>query len=118
MESEPGSVGPRTSATGAEVRSVRLDQYKKLMAGLPEKVGQAAEDLYQNYFSKDPKHPFLKGKWVPDRQRRIQVWRVDITRFYRALAWVEETSVGDVKAITYVWYWCGSHEDYNRLVGT
>ena len=118
MEEESGGIESRASPTRAEVRSVRLDQYQKLMAGLPAQIEKAAQHLYDNYFSRDPHHPILKGKWVPDRQKRLKVWRVDITRHYRALAWVEEQEVDGVRVTTYVWYWCGSHEDYNRLVGT
>lgn len=118
MEGKNDSRGVERSTVraGVTVNSVRLDSYKKLMGRLPPKIAETAENLYHSVFCLDPHHPMLSGKWVTDRRKSVEVWRVDISRGYRALAWVEEKKTQKGLARTYVWYWCGSHEDYNNLV--
>ena len=104
---------------GVRIASVRTGQYHKLLKRLPAAIQKIEADQFKNYFLKDPKHPLLEGKMVPDRKRRLQVWRVSITHSYRALAVIEETvdAASGERLRTYVWYWCGSHEDYNNIVG-
>jgi hypothetical protein len=52
---------------------------------------------------RDPRHPSLQFKKVG------RYWSVRVGLRYRALA--VETEGG------YLWFWIGSHADYDRLVG-
>jgi hypothetical protein len=52
---------------------------------------------------RDPRHPSLHFKKVG------RYWSVRVGLRYRALAVATED--------TYLWFWIGSHADYNRLIG-
>ncbi len=79
---------------------------------LPAKVQLVAREMYKQ-FKKDPYAPILHNKQIADsRQSRHldgtrSVW---VNYRYRAL-YVER---GDVN----LWYWIGSHEDYNDFTGS
>lgn len=53
-------------------------------------------------FRKEPFHPSLGFA------KKGNVWTVDIGLHYRAIALREDD--------TLVWFWIGSHEDYNNLM--
>ncbi len=95
------------SRTGA--RSVRTAEFSKLFGLLPENVQRSAVSRYQNYFRVDPFHPLLERHLlhdVDDAPHRSLA--VTIYYGYRAVGFYDEST------LTYVWYWCGSHADYDR----
>nr|WP_210261042.1 hypothetical protein [Enterovirga sp. DB1703] len=69
---------------------------------MPPSVRELADRNY-NLLKRDPQHPSLHFKKVG------RFWSVRVGLRYRALA-VEQD--GDL-----VWFWIGSHADYDRLTG-
>lgn len=91
---------------------MRTNQFKKLFAQLPRHIQELAQGAF-DHFRTDPHHPMLHNHPLADsnkgrhRNGSRAVW---ITRRYRAI-YVQD---GD----TNVWYWIGSHEDYNNFIGS
>lgn len=73
-------------------------------AELPEEVKRRARKAYR-LFEENPRHPSLRFKKV---HTEAPIYSVRITRDYRALG------VRDGEVI--VWFWIGSHADYERLL--
>jgi len=103
------------SMRGANVSSgqpnVRTGNFKKLLAKLPPHIREAAEEAYR-FFQQTPNHPILENHPLEDTKKgrhRNRSRAVSITRRYRAIYVTEGP--------TNVWYWIGSHEDYNNFVG-
>ncbi len=85
-----------------ESRTTR--QFWRLFSELPFEVqrdAKRADRLFQN----NPAHPGLQFKKLEGDDN---IYSVRIGLGYRALAVVEKDRV--------VWYWIGSHSDYDRLV--
>lgn len=79
-------------------------------AALPPDVRELAQAAYSK-FIKDHNHPSLRRHLLDDTHRgrhRKEIWSVSIGK-YRAI-YVED---GD----TNVWYWIGSHNDYENFTG-
>ena len=76
-------------------------RFWKAYAALPLKVRELADANFQ-LLKSDPTHPSLQFKRVG------RFWSARVGLRYRALA-VESDD-------TYVWFWIGSHADYDRLV--
>jgi hypothetical protein len=79
-------------------------RFRELFAALPEHVRRQAREAYR-LFQRDPSHPGLHFKPIYD-DPLIYSARVGIS--YRALC----TRDGN----TVVWFWIGSHADYDRLL--
>ena len=77
------------------------EKFWKLYDALPELVQAQADKSFQ-LLKRDPKHPSLHFKAVG------RVWSARVDRQHRALAVLE----GD----TYVWFWIGNHDEYDRLL--
>ncbi|MGD9648538.1 MAG: hypothetical protein AB7U73_22700 [Pirellulales bacterium] len=91
--------------------NVRTARFKQMLARLPAEV-QAAADAAFTLFRRDPFHPVLANHELVDTKKgrhRKASRAVTITRRYRAIYVVDGS--------TNVWYWIGSHEDYNNFVG-
>ena len=71
---------------------------------LPERVKQSARRAYQ-FWRDDPHHPGLQFKRVG---RRHEVYSVRVGIGWRA--------IGVKDADTMVWFWIGSHAQYDRLL--
>ena len=69
---------------------------------LPEDIQKRADKAYE-LLRQNPRHPSLHFKKVGD------LWSVRVTLEYRALA--VEAHDG------YVWFWIGTHEDYDKILG-
>ncbi|MGL9618008.1 hypothetical protein QRQ56_08415 [Bradyrhizobium sp. U531] len=76
-------------------------KFWKAYEALPLKVRQLADANFQ-LLKSDPSHPSLQFKRVG------HLWSARVGLRYRALA-VETDDA-------YVWFWIGSHADYDRLV--
>jgi Txe/YoeB family toxin of Txe-Axe toxin-antitoxin module len=72
---------------------------------LPAHVCQSARDAYLR-FEADPQYPSLRFKPL---QGFSDVWSVRITHSYRA--------VGKRDGDRIVWFWIGSHADFDRDFG-
>ncbi len=84
-----------------ELSSYTHPDFWKYYNELPKDIQSLADKKFE-LFKRDPNHPSLgfskKGK----------VWTVNIGLHYRAIGYKEENNI--------VWFWIGSHEDYNRLM--
>ena len=76
-------------------------RFWKAYEALPVNVQRLADANFR-LLKSDPTHPSLQFKWVG------RFWSARVGLRYRALA-VESDG-------TYVWFWIGSHADYDRLI--
>ena len=86
--------------------SKTTERFRSAYAGLPEHVQRRAREGYR-LFQENPRHPGLQFKQVHS-SRPIYSARVGLG--YRALAVVDGDAV--------VWFWIGTHADYDRLLRT
>lgn len=76
------------------------------MSLLPEEVQLNAKKVYRLWIQ-NPHHPGLHFKQVHNTQ---PIFSVRIGLSYRALGIKQED--------TMIWFWVGSHEEYNNLVSS
>jgi len=79
-------------------------RFRKSFQQLPNNIKEKSKKSYKQW-KKDPFHPSLEFKRV---HPTIDVYSVRIGLNWRAL--------GIRKKEIIVWFWIGSHEDYNKLV--
>lgn len=79
-------------------------RFRELLAKLPEHIRQQARQAYQ-LFRQNPAHPGLRFRRV-HADPPVHSARVGIG--YRAVGVVE----GDIV----VWFWIGSHADYDKML--
>ena len=80
------------------------DGFWKLYAALPEPVQRRAKNAYQR-FQQDPSHPSLQFKPVHQTE---PIYSARISRDYRAVGVKDHNEI--------VWFWIGSHADYDNLL--
>jgi mRNA-degrading endonuclease RelE of RelBE toxin-antitoxin system len=85
-----------------ESRTTR--RFREAYQNLPEEIRRQARQAYR-LFQKDPHHPSLRFKRVEEGTNTFSV-RVGLG--YRALGVMEGSAI--------VWFWIGSHADYDRLI--
>lgn len=76
----------------------------KLYALLPEQVQRRARAAYQR-FQQDSSHPGLQFKKVHEHE---PIYAARISRDYRAVGVKTDNEI--------VWFWIGSHADYDNLL--
>jgi len=86
------------------VKSRTTAAFRKAFRGLPDRVKREATVAYDR-FRIDPWHPSLKFKKVHSTQ---PIFSVRIGRAYRAIGIREGDEI--------IWYWIGSHADYDTLI--
>jgi hypothetical protein len=86
------------------MKSRTTRRFRDAYEALPSEIRRSADRAYQ-FFEQDPRHPSLRFKKVHPTE---PVYSVRITREYRALGLLE----GD----TVIWFWIGSHADYEQLL--
>ncbi len=82
-----------------------------MFAALPQHIQRLAQAAYE-MFRKDPHHPSLRLHSLEDSDKgrhRKGSLSVSITMKYRAIYAVD----GE----TNVWYWIGTHNDYENFIG-
>ena len=84
--------------------SRRTKAFVRFLTELPPDVVKQAKEAYRLWI-RDPSHPGLRFKKI---QNLDNVWSVRVSRNYRALG------VRDGEKI--VWFWIGSHADYDQLL--
>jgi hypothetical protein len=88
------------------LNSVTTERFRRALQTLPDPVQRRARRAYAT-FRRDTNHPSLRFKQVhPTRP----IYSARIGLGYRALG----TREGD----TIVWFWIGSHAEYDRLVAS
>ena len=91
--------------------NVRTASFRDLFDQLPITIRQLAEEAF-HAFEVNPDHPALRRHRLKDNDRgrhRQGSFSVSITLKYRALYFED--------AQTNVWYWIGSHADYDTFTG-
>jgi len=78
--------------------------FRLAFARLPEDIQEQARRAYR-LFRTDPTHPGLRFKKVEQNEN---VYSVRVGLGYRAL--------GSLEGSTILWFWIGSHADYERLI--
>ena len=86
------------------MRSVTTSKFRKAFEKLPTEIQQRARQAY-TIWKENPNHPGLHFKQIHETQ---PIFSVRVGLSYRAIGIKEE----DVM----VWFWIGSHEEYNNLI--
>ncbi|HBB30442.1 MAG TPA: hypothetical protein DDZ80_22535 [Cyanobacteria bacterium UBA8803] len=86
------------------MKSRTTAQFRKAFANLPEQVQAQTREAYRQ-FKEDPWHPSLRFKQV---HPELPIYSARISRSYRA--------VGERDGDAIVWFWVGSHTDYDKLL--
>jgi len=79
-------------------------QFWRLFSDLPTEIQQDAKRAY-SLFQSNPSHPSLHFKKLEGED---DIYSARIGLGYRALAVMKKDRI--------VWYWIGSHSEYDRLV--
>jgi hypothetical protein len=79
-------------------------RFRELFAALPAHVQQQAREAYR-LFQQNPAHPGLRFE---------QVYADPPT--YSARVGISYRAVGALDGDTVVWFWIGSHADYDKLL--
>ncbi len=85
------------------MKSVTTERFRKAFENLPKEIQERARKGY-NLWKQDSYHPSLHFKQVTIKP----IYSVRIGLSYRALGIKQEE--------TMIWFWIGSHEDYNKLI--
>lgn len=80
------------------------DQFRSLLASLPQKVQRTARKAFQ-LWRVDPHHNSLQFKQVHDTE---PIFSVRASLGYRALGVRRENDM--------IWYWIGSHAEYDKML--
>lgn len=86
------------------MKSRTTTEFRKLFADLPEQVQKQTRAAYRQ-FKEDPSYPSLRFKKV---HSELPIYSARISRNYRV--------VGQLDGDTVIWFWVGSHADYDRLL--
>ena len=96
---------------GPSRRNVRTAEYREREARLPERIRRLSERTFATFLA-NPAHPSLRLHALEDDGRGRHLagsTSVSITMQYRAIYVVEDD--------TNVWYWVGTHNDYDGFTG-
>jgi len=86
------------------VKSKTTDKFWKCYQALPKQIRKKARQAY-THFERDPWYPGLHFKRV---HSSLPIYSVRITKDYRA--------VGILRGEMVIWFWAGSHSDYDKLL--
>ncbi|MFN0110811.1 MAG: hypothetical protein ACKVZH_18275 [Blastocatellia bacterium] len=86
------------------MKSQTTEKFRKAYRGLPVEIQRQAREAYR-LWKTDPSHPGLHFKKVHDTK---PIYSVRINLAYRTL--------GVKKDDTMIWFWIGSHDEYDRLL--
>jgi mRNA-degrading endonuclease RelE of RelBE toxin-antitoxin system len=88
------------------MKSVTTKRFRKAFEKLPGGIQDKARKTYSQW-KNNPKHPGLDFKQIHSKD---PIYSVRVGLGYRAM--------GILKNDTMVWFWIGSHEDYNQLISS
>ena len=83
------------------MRHAATARFWRLYDELPAAVQRLADKSFE-LLKANPRHPALRFKKIG------QLWSVRVGAHYRALATEQDDA--------HVWFWIGSHDDYDRLL--
>lgn len=88
------------------MNSVTTERFREAYEKLPEHIQERARKIYATW-KKDLNHPALHFKQIHSTK---PIYSIRITLAYRA--------IGVKEGNTLIWFWIGSHSDYNKLVAS
>ncbi len=88
------------------MNSTTTRQFREMLDALPETVRKQAREAYR-LFAQNSGHPGLQFKKLFDRPP-----------IYSARVGIGYRAVGVMKPNKIVWFWIGSHADYDKLIST
>ncbi|MEM9540041.1 MAG: hypothetical protein AAGA60_11150 [Cyanobacteria bacterium P01_E01_bin.42] len=86
------------------MKSVTTEQFRRLFADLPKRIQEQTRTAYRQ-FKQDPSHPSLRFKKV---HPTLPIYSARISKNYRVIGQLDEGII--------VWFWVGSHTEYERLL--
>ncbi len=86
------------------MKSLTITEFRKLFAELPKTIQAQTREAYQQ-FKQDPSYPSLRFRQV---HPTLPIYSARINRHYRA--------VGQLERDTAIWFWVGSHVEYDLLL--
>ena len=86
------------------MKSRTTAKFRKAFANLPDSIQKQARQAYRQ-FQQDPAHPSLRFKQV---HPTLPIYSARVSKSYRA--------VGQRNGDTMVWFWIGSHAEYDKLL--
>ncbi|GBO54861.1 hypothetical protein APA_2912 [Pseudanabaena sp. lw0831] len=86
------------------MKSITTTAFRKTYAQLPIQIRERAYEAYLQ-FKEDPSHPSLRFKKI---HSELPIYSVRISKNYRA--------VGQLDKDTIIWFWIGSHAEYDKLL--
>ena len=86
------------------MKSVTSTKFRKYLEKLPSHIRTKARGAYHLWLE-NPYHPSLQYKQIHSSN---PIFAVRISLGYRALGILEDD--------TMVWFWIGSHEEYNSMI--
>jgi len=89
------------------MKSSRTREFRRLFLKLPQRVKETARKNYQ-LWKNNPSHPSLEFKQINTRE---SLWSVRVGIGWRAVG------VMKAKEDKIVWFWIGSHAEYDKLLG-
>ena len=88
------------------MESTTTRQFREAFAALPPEIQKRVRDAYF-LFKQNHNHPSLRFKKV---HTTLPIYSARVTLDYRAVGAVQDDAV--------VWFWVGSHTDYERVLST
>lgn len=86
------------------MKSRTTAEFRKSFAALPKQVQEQTREAYRQ-FKENPSYPSLRFKKV---HPELPIYSARISNNYRA--------VGQLDGNTVIWFWVGSHAEYDRLL--
>jgi hypothetical protein len=86
------------------VKSLTTIRFRELFADLPESIQEQTRKAYRQ-FKQEPNYPSLRFKKV---HPKLPIYSARINKDYRA--------VGQLDDDTVIWFWVGSHAEYDLLL--
>lgn len=86
------------------MKSRTTAKFRKAFANLPDSIQKQARQAYRQ-FQQDTSHPSLRFKQV---HPTLPIYSARVSKSYRA--------VGQRDGDTMVWFWIGSHAEYDKLL--
>ncbi len=86
------------------MKSKATHKFWKYFKGLPNEIKKETRKTFA-LFKKNPWYPSLRFKRV---HSSLPIYSVRITKEYRAVGILEEDNI--------IWFWIGSHSDYDNLL--
>ncbi len=84
--------------------SQATSKFWKFYNHLPHHVQRQARKAYQLWVE-NPRHPSLHFKRIDDQD---PIYSARVSDYYRVLGFVEGNTI--------IWYWIGTHDEYERLL--